>query len=118
MPLLTNDEEIRLIKNAEASIEAVKAGGEPLDLKPVVKLFAPWDGVVFLISDYVPERRLFWGLGDLGQGFVVAGAIPRDNLEAVVGPDGQRIECDRTFKATKTIDEYLHEFSPIGRITV
>lgn len=114
MKLMTKEIERKLIKNHRSPKE------KRLELKPVVKFFCPWGAATWLVSEYDPENRLFFGLCDLGQG-VEIGYIDRDELEAIKGPFGLKIERDLWWTPKATMSEYMAEFTRtdnLGRIWV
>ena len=67
-----------------------------------VKFFTPWDRGTWYATEYDPETRTFFGLVD---GFEKEyGYFSLDELEAVKGPFGLKIERDRGFQGVT-----LHE---------
>ena len=67
-----------------------------------VKFFTPWDRWTWYATEYDPETRTFFGLVD---GFEKEyGYFSLDELEAVKGPFGLKIERDRGFQGVT-----LHE---------
>ena len=66
------------------------------------KFFTPWDKWTWYATEYDPETRTFFGLVD---GFEKEyGYFSLDELEAVKGPFGLKIERDRGFQGVT-----LHE---------
>ena len=64
-----------------------------------VKLFTPWTHWTWFLVEYDPAERLAWG-------WVVgfeqeAGYVSLDEIEAVRGPGGLRIERDLHFQPTR-----------------
>ena len=67
-----------------------------------VKFFTPWTNWTWYATEYDPETRTFFGLVD---GFEKEyGYFSLDELEAVKGPFGLKIERDRGFQGVT-----LHE---------
>jgi len=61
--------------------------------KPICKLFTPWGRATWLITGI--EDGILYGYADLGMGCVEWGGIASlEELEAVRGPFGMRIERD------------------------
>jgi hypothetical protein len=78
--------------------------------KPIVKLFCPWSGATWLLSELDPEDHdLAFGLCDLGMGFPELGRVRLSELNAVRGPGGLRIERDRWFRPNETLSAYADE---------
>ncbi len=75
----------------------------PLADKVVVaKLFSPWSDWTWLVIEYDPAERTAWGwVMGLEQ---EAGYFSLDELEAIQGPGGLRIERDRHFQPTRLGD--------------
>jgi hypothetical protein len=69
------------------------------DVFPVVKLFTPWGGATWLLSELDPEDEdIAFGLCDLGFGCPELGSVSLSELEAVRGPGGLAIERDLHFR--------------------
>jgi hypothetical protein len=113
MKLFTQDQERRLLAQGRAN-----AGHEESeDFKPVVKLFCPWNGATWLLSELDPDDTdIAFGLCDLGMGFPELGKVSLSELAAVRGPGGLRIERDLYFRADKTISAYADQASREQRI--
>lgn len=111
MKLLTKPIEKKLIANHEEN----KAAGDK-DHKPVVKFFGG-GACTWLITEYDPESRIYFGLCDLGMGCPELGYVSREELESIKFPPFRLgVERDMYFKATKTIGVYASEASAAGRI--
>jgi hypothetical protein len=107
MKLLTFAQEQRLRANAEANACRIAHDQEPEDFHPVVKLFCPWNGTTWLLTELdVDEPDIAFGLCDLGMGFPELGNVRLSELAAIRGPGGLRIERDLYFKPTKTLQGY------------
>lgn len=106
MKLFTQEQERRLLAQGRRN-----AGRERTeDFKPIVKLFCPWGGATWLLSELDPEDHdLAFGLCDLGMGFPELGRVRLSELAAVRGPSGLRIERDRWFRPNKTLTAYADE---------
>lgn len=111
MKLLTKAIEEKLIKNFRENEES----GDK-SFKPVVKFFGG-SSCTWLITEYDPENRLFFGLADLGMGCPEMGWISRDELESLRFPPFRLpIERDRHTTFEKTLREYAEEARAKGRI--
>ena len=108
MKLFTEEQERRLLAQGRAN-----AGREESeDFKPVVKLFCPWGGATWLLSELDPDDPdIAFGLCDRGMGCPELGSVRLSELAAVSGPGGLRIERDRWFRADKTLAAYAEEAS-------
>jgi hypothetical protein len=106
MKLFTQDQERRLLAQGRANAGREKSE----DFKPVVKLFCPWNGATWLLSELDPDDTdIAFGLCDLGMGFPELGKVSLSELAAVRGPGGLRIERDLRFRADKTLGAYADE---------
>lgn len=106
MNLLTKEHERRLIAQGHWNSGREK----PEDLKPIVKLFCPWSGATWLLSELDPDDHdLAFGLCDLGLGFPELGRVRLSELSGVRGPNGLQVERDRWFRANKTLSAYADE---------
>lgn len=79
------------------------------DPKPVVKLFTPWAGATWLITELDPDTDIAFGLCDLGQGTPELGYVSLTELRELRGPMGLKVERDLHFTPTKTLSEYADE---------
>jgi hypothetical protein len=102
MKLLTKEQRERLLKNGAANAARLTEPDneeETHDFHPVVKLFCPWGGGTWLLTELDPEEPdIALGLCDLGVGCPELGTVRLSELEAIRGPAGLRIERDRFFK--------------------
>lgn len=112
MKMFTKRDAEKLARNAVAS-EA--ANGDDLLHWPVVKLFAPWGGATWLLSEMTEDGQAF-GLCDLGFGEPEIGYVDVAELQKVRGPFGLAIERDAHFKADKSLDAYATAARQEGRI--
>lgn len=87
-----------------------------LDCKPVVKLFCPWGGATWLLSELDPTDDVAFGLCDLGMGSPELGYVSLDEIRSIRGPAGLYIERDKWFTADKSLAEYADEAYDKGRI--
>ncbi len=96
MKLLTKDLEHRLTRAAEQRDDE----RELEDVRILAKFFNPSGAATWLISEYNPRDRLFYGYASLGfgPGFDEWGYISRDELESLRGPFGLGIERDLYFE--------------------
>ena len=113
MKLITNPMRAALLKNGTASA----AGEDTSSLRPVLKLFTPWGGATWLITECDPdeEDRLF-GLCDLNLGFPELGYVSLAELQSLRGPAGLRVERDRHFDATMSLAAYADAARASGHI--
>ena len=108
MKLITKAQSAKLLRNAQAQ-DGTK------DFVPVVKLFTPWGGATWLLSE-LDERGIAFGLCDLGHGDPELGYVDIDDIEAIRGPFGLRVERDRYTTLDKPLTEYAVEARREGRI--
>jgi hypothetical protein len=114
---ITQDRHARMLANGKANAERMAGDGNTQDFWPVVKLFCPWGGATWLLSELDPEDPdIAFGLCDLGFGCPELGSVRLSELAAVHGPGGLRIERDRHFKPTKSLTAYAAEATDKGRV--
>jgi Protein of unknown function (DUF2958) len=78
------------------------------DFRPVVKLFCPWGGATWLLTELDPDDPdSAFGLCDLGQGFPELGRVSLAELAAIRGPGGLYIERDIGFRPTCGLSAYV-----------
>lgn len=86
-------------------------------LKPPLKLFCPWGGATWLISEmeHDNEDSLF-GLADLGHGSPELGYVSLSELSSITGPLGLKIEREINFQPDKSLTQYAAAARAIGAI--
>ena len=91
--------------------------GDSPDHVPVVKIYNPYGGAVWLITEMDPSEpdRMF-GLCDMGFGFPELGYVSRRDLENVQPVKGLFLERDKFFRTTKPLSEYTEQARIKGRI--
>jgi hypothetical protein len=106
--LLQVEDRVRLLVNALANER---------DPFPVVKLFMPDAGAVWLATECDPDEpdRLF-GLADLGLGFPELGYFNLSEIKEIRGHLGLPVERDASFVANKPLSAYAEEARANGRI--
>jgi hypothetical protein len=108
--LLTADIRERLSRNGRLRADYQSRGESEPDFLPVVKLFTPDAGCIWLLTELDPEDSdIAFGLCDLGMGCPELGCVSLSELESVRGRLGLPIERDRYFTATKTLSAYADE---------
>lgn len=89
------------------------------DPKPVLKLFAPWCGMTWLISEMSPDNNdVLFGLADLEVGEPEVGAILLSDLASMEGPGGLQVEADRFFVPQRTLNQYASAATLAGKIVL
>ena len=117
MNLLTEELKRRLLSNGAANAERSRRDGRTEDFTPVVKLFCPWGGATWLLTELDPENPdVAFGLCDLGLGCPELGSVSIAEIEAARGPGGLRIERDLYFHPNKTLQGYAEEAQRTGCI--
>lgn len=110
MKLLLDHQRAELLANGRANNTLRDKGLDEQDLNPVVKLFCPWGGATWLLTELDPEDEdIAFGLCDLGMGCPELGSVRISEIESVTGPGGLRIERDWHFKARKSLSAYADE---------
>lgn len=117
MKLFTGKQLMLLIGNSMEYAACRKSGKPEPEFKPVVKLFCPWNGATWLLTELDPEDLdTAFGLCDLGMGEPEVGTVSLAEIRNVQGPAGLKIERDLHFKADKTLEQYADEARRLGRI--
>lgn len=103
MNLYTSAQLDQLIANGRKSREC-EGDFDPI---PVVKWFTPFGSATWLITEVDPDnRRLAFGLADLGMGFPEIGFVSVSEVEGLKGPGGLGVERDLHFKAQQPLSVY------------
>jgi hypothetical protein len=117
MELLPKELRNDMLRNGWTNAERIVKDQEPEDFRPVVKLFCPWTGATWLLTELQPDDPdIAFGLCDLGMGYPELGQVSIMEIKAVCGPGGLTIERDLHFKADKSLSAYASEASAKGRI--
>ena len=112
MKLISKPIEAVLLKNGALCA----AGEDTSQIKPVCKLFTPWGGATWLISEMDPENPdILFGLCDLGLGFPEIGSVSLSELQELRGPAGLKVERDRFFEPSMTLIAYADAARAAGR---
>nr|WP_232363948.1 DUF2958 domain-containing protein [Ciceribacter selenitireducens] len=97
--------------------QPLKGTKSEIDFSPVIKLFTPWGGATWLLSEIDPdEPDHAFGLCDLGMGYPELGTVSIAELSSISGPFGLKIKRDLHFEAKQTLSAYMSEASRLGRI--
>jgi Protein of unknown function (DUF2958) len=117
LKLLTVAQYHRVLANGRWNAAHVAKDGNTDDLAPVVKLFCPWGGATWLLTELDPEDPdIAFGLCDLGMGSPELGSVRLSELATMRGPGGLGIERDRNFHPTKRPRAYADEARQRGYI--
>lgn len=117
MQLITDQQRAALAENGRINAERSFTGRNPIDFKPVVKLFNPNGAATWLLTETDPEDAdIAFGLCDLGFGCPELGSVSLSEIAAVRTPLGLTIECDLHFVPEKTLAEYADDAREAGRI--
>jgi hypothetical protein len=113
MQLLTQAQTFDLLENGKTN----KLFYGEKDFQPVVKLFTPWEGATWLLTELDPDDQdLAFGLCDLGQGMPGVGHVSLAELRNLRGPGGLPVELDLWFKADKMLQAYAEEAYASGYV--
>lgn len=114
MKLFTKIIERKLIANFKATEEAE---GADLNHKPVVKLFDPYGGATWLLSELEPDSGNAFGLCDLGMGCPELGYVNIDEIKSLSFCGRPRIERDKSWDAEgHSLSEYASKAREKGVI--
>lgn len=96
----------------KAAVAALRANAKlPEDKRPpVVKVFNPYGGQTWLLSELYEDGDTLFGLCDLGQGFAELGTVSKAALESIrinMGGAKLPLERDKYFTPTHTMEAYV-----------
>lgn len=110
MKLFTKEELTKLLHNGSPD-------HRDKDHKPVVKLFTPDDGCIWLLTEIDPEETdLAFGLCDLGLGFPELGYVSITELLSIRGRFGLPVKRDSHFEGKHPIRIYARAANMKSRI--
>ena len=110
MDLFTRPIREQLLLNGQLSREHKARGAPEPDFVPVVKLFTPGAGCIWLLTELDPEEPdIAFGLCDLGNGFPEIGSVRVSELKSFRGKMGLAVERDFYFQPNKTLTAYADE---------
>ena len=119
MKPLTKDQHRQLLENGRINAERQQADQEPIDFRPVVKLFTPDAGATWLLTELDPEDNdIAFGLCDLGLGYPELGTVRLSEIAELRGRLGLPVERDRFFTADKPLSAYAEEAHRLGSVNV
>lgn len=116
MKLLLPSQIARMKMNTSINAALLKSGRKAPDCKPVVKLFTPWGGSTWLLTELEQDDDTMFGLCDLNMGCPEIGYVSLKELLSSKGLMGLRVERDIHFKAEHTLSEYARDAASNGRI--
>ncbi|MEY9602433.1 hypothetical protein ABIF74_007125 [Bradyrhizobium japonicum] len=110
----------QLAANGAATRAAQRAGQREPDHIPVVKVFNPYSGATWLLTESDPDEpdRLY-GLCDLGMGEPELGYVARSEMEGVrvkIGRHGLPLERDLYWSITEPLSVHAERARRAGRI--
>lgn len=108
--LITQAQRERLIANFELNKHRSE---NPIDFKPVVKLFFPAGSGTWLLTELNPSNNVAFGLAHIHESEL--GYIDLTELASVM-IRGLKVERDLYFKGTKPISKYAEEAREKGYI--
>lgn len=115
--LLTIGQRNQLLENGRLQRAAIDSGRNPIDFKPVVKLFMPDANATWLLTELDPEDPdIAFGLCDLGLGFPELGYVRLSEIDELRGPLRLPVERDRHFEPEFAIAEYAEAARAASRI--
>jgi hypothetical protein len=110
MNLISDEQRTQLLKHGRFNTFRRAQGQFEIDYKPVVKLFCPWGGGTWLLSELDPDDPdLAFGLCDLGLGSPELGSVRLSEIESIEGPGGLRVERDLHFVPVQSLLAYAED---------
>lgn len=117
MQLITDHQRAALAENGRVNAERTIAGQNPIDFKPVVKLFNPNGAATWLLTETDPDDAdIAFGLCDLGFGCPELGSVRISEIASVRTRFGLGIERDMYFAPEMTLSEYADAARKAGCI--
>lgn len=114
--LLTKPLRQQLIDNHETNAALARDMRDPLDHKPVVKIFSAAGAATWLLTELDPVNNMAFGLCDLGLGSPEIGHVSMDELAKTRDAFGLPLERDLYFDAALTLSEYADRAREKGLI--
>jgi Protein of unknown function (DUF2958) len=110
--LISDKDRVRLLDNGAAAARGQR--GDPL---PVVKLVTLDAHATWLLTELDPQDGdTAFGLCDLGVGAPSLGQVKLSVLERIRGPRNLPVRCDRHFRPSRRLSEYVHLAEADGSI--
>lgn len=107
MQLITAQQLATLAENGRTNAARSVTGDDPIDFKPVVKLFNPDGAATWLLTETDPEDSdIAFGLCDLGFGCPELGSVRISEIASVRTARGLKIERDMYFEPDATLSQY------------
>jgi hypothetical protein len=110
--LLRPETRVQLLLNHRKQ-EPLKGTEGEIDFEPVCKLFVPWAGGTWLLTECDADGLAF-RLADLG--YPELGYVSLDELAELRGPGGLHVEEDLHFRAKMTLSQYAEAAQRDGYI--
>lgn len=95
---------------------AARARGESLDPFPVVKLYTPDAGAVWLLTEMDEDGDRAYGICDAGLGQPELGHVSIAALERMRGPRGLAVAADPHFKPRQPLTVYFAQALKDGSV--
>ena len=115
MKLFTKEIEKKLLENGIKQ-DPVRGTKDEIDFIPVVRLFTPWGGATWLLTELSPhDPDIAFGLCDLGMGFPELGSVSVSEI-ASIRRFGLGVERDLYFKADHPLSVYAEAARMADRI--
>ena len=117
MNILTSSERQQLLANGRLQRAAHRNGDHRVDFMPVVKLFTPYAGCCWLLTEIDPDNadRAF-ALRDLGRGVPDLGYVSLTAIQQLPDTMGMHVVRDRFFDTDKTISAFTQQARVAGKI--
>lgn len=117
MKLLTQSHLDQLAANGQVNWDLQSEDKNPVDFKPVVKLFTPDANATWLLTETSPkDPDVAFGLCDLGVGFPELGYVRISEIREVRGAIGLPVEHDPNFRPKGTLSYYADRAMHAGSI--
>lgn len=104
MSLITDDQRRQMLANG-----AARARQQVIDPHPVVKLYTPDAGAVWLLTELAADGDLAYGICDAGLGTPELGHVQLSALEKMRGPRGLSVAADAHFVARQPLSAYYRQ---------
>jgi len=109
-------EDMQKLRENRAAQEPVQGTTKEIDFEPVVRLYIPFTGASWLLTELDSDDVAF-ALCDLGQGFPELGSVYLPELEELEF-NGLRVLQDTDFRPRATISRYATEARGNQQITL
>jgi hypothetical protein len=113
---MIRDADLEMLEANWTAQEKVKGTSREIDHTTMIKLFDPYGGSTWIVSELDPNSSLGFGLCDLGMGEPSLGYVCLEEIASIEIRGTRRMEQDVHFQPTKSLSAYAAEARRLGCI--